>query len=145
MPIELTWLDERQSILVWRFSGDWTIEDFGEFYIKSLEMCGSVDHWVNSIVIDQDSDKLFNLISATRTQRERPDPRNYDMAALVLTKSLYSRMLEIMSESPMQWGKIKVFYEYADALAFVEARQKELAAIPVLETGQQTTPRRPST
>lgn len=137
MPIEMDWLDDRKSIIVWRMSGAWTMKEFAEVYPRSVEMCNSVNHWVNSIVVDEKSDKLFNMLMATGKQRDEPDPPNYDMAAMVMPKSNYSRMIEIMSESPVEWGRVRVFYEYEDALAFVEERQKELAETPVPSTGRR--------
>lgn len=131
MPISLDWLDHRQTILVWELKGHWTMDEFRPMLDRSYDMCLSVSYWVNSIVVDQDTEQFANLLISNNEQRGRPDPKNYDMAVFVVKQNTQAKMLRIMSQSPNRYGKTRVFHSYGDALKFVEQRQVKLQSVPV--------------
>lgn len=57
MSIDVTWIDDEQSILFAQFSAQWTWEEYDQVIDKSVEMTSNTHHRIDQIVdLSQTSD-----------------------------------------------------------------------------------------
>lgn len=136
MPVRADWFDETKTIILWQFSGRWSLTEMLDAYDEGCRLCDTVpDRWIHVIADMRDTTTLPNLISSSIAKRAARDPRNYDMAFVVTTSSFFQAIVNILNRLAGSKGKFQIASSIEAAQAAIAERRKTLPPLDEV-TGQ---------
>lgn len=109
MPVQVDWLDNQQDIVILRFTGTWTWDEFFPARQQARELIQTVDHTVHIILDWTASDGRLpgNLISNLRRAAQQRLPntgRFYILSSrYILAKTLINMTARMSDRIPLMF------------------------------------------
>ena len=130
MPINIQWFDDTKRIILWKIEGQWTLDELHQAYSDGNLLCAQEPQNIINALIDMTATKAIpsNIFSALTT-RVRTEMPNYDMAVIVSTSAMIKGFINVINTVPALRGQFVVVPTLEAALAYIEKRRTERAAV----------------
>lgn len=122
MPVEATWYDENHSIIVQKFIGNWTLDDYLSNIAVTQNMIASVTHTVHVITDLTDHNTPPTRIMSANRWVENTVQDNVGLTILVNPGTFLKNLIKISRPlMPRTFRDLHIVNSLDEALTLIEA------------------------